>query len=178
MGTGQIVTVIVALVLLGVVSLRTNTMMLSKSQTMYDSEASLDAVSYAQTLIDEIMTKSFDAVTITQKVFNASDFTSASGLGPNASEAKLVPLPDSGNTFNSIQNYNDVDDYNGYQRKVTNSRMGTFTLNVGILYVSETKPDQQTSSQTFFKKIVVTVTQANMSKPLFLSDIAIYRRYF
>ncbi len=178
MGTGQMMTVIVALALLGLVSLRNNSMMLTKSQTMYEAEASLDAVSYAQSLLDEIMQTSYDAATTTQKVFSASEFTSASGLGPNATEARAVPLPDSGNTFKSILYYSDVDDYNGYQRKIYNSRMGTFTLNVSVFYVSESNPNQTATTQTFFKKIVVTVTHLNMSKPLFLSNISIYRRYF
>ncbi len=170
--------IIIALALLGVVSLTNNSMMLSKTRTMLEAEASLDAISFAQTLIDEIMTRSYDLATVTAKVYNASDFTASSGLGPNTYESSVVPLPDSSSPFKSIKYYNDVDDYNGYRRYISSPRMGRFTLAVSIFYVSESNPDQVSTVQTFHKKIVVTITHPNMPKPIQLSDISVYRRYF
>ncbi|MBI3195045.1 MAG: hypothetical protein HYZ34_11370 [Ignavibacteriae bacterium] len=178
MNTGQMLAVLVALSLLGVVSLTNNTMMLSKSETMLSAEASLNAISIAQTLIDEIMTKNYDLATITKKVVNANDFTASGSLGPNETEKKNVPLPDAASPYRSIKYYNDIDDYHGYRRIVSTPRMGDFTLLVSVFYVSEIYPDQTSAAQTFHKKIVVTVSHLNLSEPLQLSDISVYRRYF
>ncbi|MBI5214576.1 MAG: hypothetical protein HY960_02365 [Ignavibacteriae bacterium] len=178
MNTGQMLAVLVALCLLGVVSLTNNTLMISKTKTMLEAEASLNAISIAQTLIDEIMTKNYDLATITKKVVNAGDFTSSESLGPNETEKKSVPLPDVGPTFRSIKYYNDIDDYDGYRRIVSTPKMGNFTLLVDIYYVSEIYPDQLSKDATFHKKIVVSVSHLNLAKSLYLSDISVYRRYF
>jgi hypothetical protein len=167
-----------ALMLLSMLSLSVNSMFIDKTTTMLDAEASLDAISIAQSMIDEIQVKSFDAATVTNKIYNASDLTSASGMGPNSSESSLVPLPDTTSPFRSVQYYSDVDDYNLYRRVVTNPRLGKFTVVDSVFYVSETVPDQRVGTQTFLKKIVVTVTHKNMRRPLQISDIAVYRRYF
>ncbi len=169
--------VLVALSLLGVVSLTNNTLMLSKSETMLAAEASLNAISIAQTLIDEIMTKNYDLATINKKVINASDFTATGSLGANNAEKSNVPLPDV-TPFRSIKYYNDIDDYNGYRRVVTTPRMGDFTLLVNVFYVAEIYPDQFSTTQTFHKKIVVSVSHLNLAESVQLSDISVYRRYF
>ncbi len=191
MNTGQMLTVVFALVLLGVVTLVINQMLADKAQVMLQAEASLTAISLGQTMLDEIKTKSYDAVTAPSgsiyppdggtKVYDSSAFTSPSGLGPSGTESHNVPLPESPDTvypFKSIQNYNDVDDYNHYSRYVYSSVLGTFFITDTVYYVIESSPDMQSTTQTFFKKIVVTITHPNMSYPLQLSDIAVYRRYF
>jgi hypothetical protein len=167
------------LVLLGLTSLGINTMLVSKTTTMLQAEASLNAISIAQTMIDEVMTKSYDAATANgTKVYNASDFTASASLGCNASEASSVPQPDVSTPFKSIQFYNDVDDYDGYRRTVSTPILGSFTVKDTVIYVSESNPDQRSFTQTFYKKIIVTVTHTNMSYPLKLSDVIVYRKYF
>src|SRR6266852_2315305 len=139
----QIFTIIGALVLLGIASLGINAMLASKTTTMLQAEASLNAISIAQTMIDEIMTKSYDAATANgTKVYNPSAFTVAASLGPNGVEASNVPQPDVSNPFKSVQYYNDVDDYNNYQRKVSTPILGTFTVVDTVFYVSEANPNE------------------------------------
>ena len=175
----QMFTVIGALVLLGVASLGINAMLASKTTTMIQAEASMNSISIGQTMIDEIMTKSYDAATANgAKVYAASNFTAAGSLGCNSSEASLVPQPDAASPFKSIQYYNDVDDYNNYQRKVSTPVLGTFTVVDTVFYVSESDPNQLSGTQTFYKKIVVTVRHPNMSYSLQLSDVVVYRKYF
>jgi hypothetical protein len=167
-----------ALMLLSMLSLSVNSMFIDKTTTMLDAEANLDAVSIAQSMIDEIMTKSYDAATISAKVYSADQFTAASGLGPNSSEAAQVGTPDAATPFASVAAFSDVDDYNNYRRTVANPRLGNFTVIDTVFYVLETNPDTKTTSRTFHKKIVVTVKHRNMLRPLQISDIAVYRRYF
>ena len=175
----QMFTVVGALVLLGIASLGINAMLASKTTTMLQAEASLNAISIGQTMIDEIMTKSYDAATANgTKVFNAANFTNSASLGCSASEAFMVSQPDAANPFKSIQYYNDVDDYNNYRRKVSTPLLGTFTVVDTVSYASEADPNQVSGAQTFYKKILVTVRHNNMSYPLRLSDVVVYRKYF
>ena len=187
MNTGQMLTVLGALMLLSMVSLTINSMITEKTLMMIQTEAGLEAISLAQTMIDEIMTKSYDAATAppapaiyphdATRVYAEASFTGASSLGPNATEASQVPQPDVSTPFKSLNKYNDVDDYNNYSRRVWTSRLGNFTVQDTIYYVSETNPSVKSMTQTYFKKINVTVFYDG--KPVLqMSDIAVYRRYF
>jgi len=178
MNTGQMLTVLFALAILSFVSLSINTLIIGQTTTLLETQASLNAISIAQSMIDEIMTKSYDAFTAGgTRIWNASDFSS-SPLGPSSTENSNVPRPDITTPFRSVRYYNDADDYNGYSRIVNTPLMGQFTVRDTVYYVLESNPDQKQTSQTFFKKIVVTVTHPNMPYPLKISDVVVYRRYF
>ena len=190
-----------ALVLLSMVSISVNSMIINKTSTMLEAEADLNAVSLAQSMLDEIMKKSFDNATISAKVFDSTSFTIPSGLGPNATEASQVPLADSlrrigtappsiDSMYKSDKYYNDVDDYNGYKRVAYSTTMGNFNIIDTVYYVTEADPNIKSTSQTFYKKVVVTVRHPNMYPSsvsygrwdgryfLQISDICVYRRYF
>jgi hypothetical protein len=166
-----------ALALLSLVSLSINTMIIGKTTTMLDAEGQLNAISIAQSMIDEVMQKSYDAATVSDKVYDPNEFTGAGSLGCNGSEASIVTQPDS-YPFKSAVGYNDVDDYHRYRRIVSTPRMGNFDVRDSVWYVVETNPEQKASSQTFFKRVKVTVRHPNMASPLSLTDVAVYRRYF
>lgn len=170
-------TVLGAIALLSLVSLSINTMIIGKTTTMLEAEAQLNAISIAQSMIDEVMVKSYDAATVSAKIYNASDFTAAGGLGCSGSEASVVTQPDV-YPYKSPNGYNDVDDYHRYRRTVFTPRMGNFDVVDTVVYVVETNPDTKSSTQTFFKKVIVTVRHPNMHTPLTMSDVAVYRRYF
>ncbi len=167
-----------AVMLLSLVSLSINTMIVGKTTTMLEAEANLTAISLAQSMIDEIQRKSYDAVTVSALVYDPSNFTAAGSLGCSSTEAANVPLPDATVPYKSDTYYNDVDDYNNYRRTAFTSLLGNFTIVDSVYYVSESDPNLRSSTQTFFKKIVVKVTHPNMSYPMTISDIAVYRRYF
>jgi hypothetical protein len=166
-----------ALCLLSLVSLSINTMIIGKTTTMLDAEGQLNAISIAQSMIDEIMTQSFDAATVSAKVYDDSLFTAAGSLGCNGGEASTVPLPDT-YPYKSATGYNDVDDYHKYRRTVSTPRMGNYDVRDSVWYVVEADPDQKSSTQTFFKRVKVTVRHPNMTSPLTMTDVAVYRRYF
>ena len=191
-----------ALVLLSMVSISVNSMIVNKTSTMLEAEAHLNAVSLGQSMLDEIMKKSYDLATAGgAMVFDSSKFTDPSGLGPSSSESDQVPLPDSlkrigfnppniDTLFRSDKYYNDVDDYNGYKRIAYSSTMGNFNIIDTVFYVTEADPNIKSSAQTFYKKVIVTVRHRNMYPSnvpyakwdgkyfLQISDVAVYRRYF
>ncbi len=177
MNTGQMLMVVGAMSLLGTITLSINKMIVDKTLLMLEAEATINSVSVAQAMIDEIQRKDFDQNTTGGvKVYSASSMTSPSALGPETGET--FTLPDTSTPFLSITKYNDVDDYNRYSRKASTPRLSGFTVTDSVYYVDENNPDNLSSTQTFVKKIVVTVTHPNMTNPLKLSDVAIYRRYF
>lgn len=177
MHTGQMMMVLGALALLSLVSLSINTMIIGKTTTMLDAEGQLNAISIAQSMIDEVMQKHYDAATVSAKIFDPTQFTGAGSLGCSGAESGAVPQPDT-YPYKSATGYNDVDDYHRYRRIVSTPRMGNFDVRDSVFYVVESNPDQKSSGQTFFKRITVTVRHPNMASPLSMSDVVVYRRYF
>ncbi len=185
MSSGQTLMVIAAMILLGTLALSVNTTLMNSSTTSLEMEAGLDALSYGQSLLDEILSKEFDEKTINERAFSYSDITPIAQLGPDAGES--FPLPDSSATdnFKSKLKYDDVDDYLNYTRVVKNPRLDYFTLTVNIQYVNEDAPDNLTTSPTFYKRVTVSISNPYMVKnssgtvfPLVMRDLAVYRRYF
>jgi len=201
MNTGQVLLIIGALVILSFVTLAINSMLVSKTTTILQSEAHLTAISIAQSMIDEIMTAGYDSATIGKRKYpgQESQLTPANSLGPETnttpSEVTAVSLPEPPDTtiqYKSATKYNDIDDYNNYKRYYYSPSLGIFSIVDSIYYVTFNTPDQKSNTQTFFKKVVVTVRHPNFYPVdqlrmfdqwqgryyLQLSDIAVYRRYF
>lgn len=173
--------VVAALALLAGVTLGINRMLLDKTETMLETEATLNAIALGQSMLDEIMVNDFDqAVVSGAKLFNPSAMTAAGSFGREGSEGSQVSIPeapDTASAYRSFRYYNDIDDYHLYKRYAFTT-MGTFTIVDSVFYVLETAPDVAANTQTFCKKVVVTVTHPSMRYSLKLSDVAVYRRYF
>ncbi len=193
-----------AFVLLSLLALSINQTLLSTQTIGLEMEANLTALSIAQSLMDEITTQEFDERTTTGvKIYSPLDMTLAASFGPlvEAGETPITwvdsayydlggttkPYDNGGilNDFRSKAYYDDVDDYNGYRRKVYDYRMGYFDVDVIIEYVNETTPDSTSTDRTNQKRVSVTVTQFNLSKnqagvvlSVVLKDLAVYRRFF
>ena len=179
-----------AITLLSLLAVSINHMLVGQTQTMLDAEAALNAISIAQSLLDEIQSKPFDAAVVpvwqsgawvTPRIYDSQIptlMTGAGSLGANSSEHAVVTQPDSTYPHKSIAGYNDVDDYNGYVRIDSTSRMTGFRSTVRVSYTVDGTPDASSSVPTCYKRIDVTVTHRNMKNPLTLSDVAVYRKYF
>lgn len=191
MNTGQMLTVMGALALLSLLMLTVNSMIVTQTTSNLESEATLNAISLAQSLLDEVMTKAYDdsmylpnppfSKTNPKRIWDTTGFTPKSLLHPTAAENALVPQPDflmTTASYHSELYYSDMGDYNGYIRDVLTPVMGTFRLQVTVDYSSEAHPDQSTPTRSYFKKIIVTVTHLNITHPFTLTDVAVYRRFF
>src|SRR5579862_6498078 len=198
MNLGQMMLVTGAIVLLGVLSLTVNRIVMSQGQTMMDTEASVDAVSIAQSMLDEMYSKGFDDATIAGPIFSASLLSSSNG--PTSAESNNVSLPDTVFPHNSVAYYNDIGNYNGYSRWDTTARItgnwivdANFSaisgLAVGkrvkgfyvidsVYYVSEADGSTRSGTPTFLKKIAVRVSSPEMKKAMLITDIIVYRSYF
>ncbi len=196
--------VIAAMLLLGTMSLGVNSTLINSTTTGLQMEASLDAISYGQSLLDEILAKEFDEKTITTRAFHYTDLTSAASFGPDGA-SETFTLPDTmmdgkmvkdpshgGDVYATIgrvplsqTKYDDVDDYNNYVRVCRNPRLDNFYDSVKVEYVLESNPDNLSGSNTFYKRVTVTVWNQYMTKtsegvvfPIVMWDISVYRRYF
>lgn len=183
MNTGQAMMVIAAMMLLSTFALTVNNTLALSSSTGLEMEASLDALSYGHSLVDEILQREFDEATIGTRIFNTADLSTT--MGRETGEPFTLPDSSGSDVFHSRTRYDDVDDYNDYRRIVRNPRLDDFTLTVQVQYVSEDSPFGVSGSKTFCKKVQVTVTNPYMPKdqhgvvsPLTLSDMSVYRRYF
>jgi hypothetical protein len=182
MNTGQVMMVLGAFTLLSVLVLNVNGMITGTMQTSLEMQATLNAVSIAQSMMDEILKREFDEASINTRIYNTNDMTPTAGLGPNLGET-IFGID---STFQSKSKFDDVDDYHNYRRKVKDSHLGWYYVTNSVEYVNETEPDQKIWSQTFVKRITITVANQYMLKkknsnevqPVVLKELAVYRRYF
>lgn len=179
--------VIAAMLLLSTFTLGVNSTLITSSSMGLEMEANLDALSYGQSLMDEVLDKSFDEKTITTRRFDADEMSAF--LGPDAGESFTLPDSSASSSFQSKLKYDDVDDYNGYVRKVLNSRLDVFTLTVTVHYIEELPTNSTfhvSSSRTFYKDVVIDISNPYMSyddsspaqRKIELRGLSIYRKYF
>lgn len=135
------------------------------------------AANGADALLAEIGRKQFDANTTYSYYQPTTDFTGAGSLGPNAAElSPVTPWPDVF-PFKSISAFNDVDDYNNYQRTLTPDLLGSnapISLSVTVYYVSSTNDTSKVSYQTYLKRVVVTAQQSTYLSPVRFSMVIGY----
>lgn len=181
--------VIGAFSMLSILTLSINGTFLTALATGISAQAQLNALSMGQALLDEILTRDFDErVTGGQRAFDNEDFST--NLGPDGGGESIVGRDSS---YRSRIRFDDVDDYNNYQRAVYDSLLGWFLLNSQVSYARESYPDSLINTRSHFKVITVTVTHPNLPTrqvadstgtyhdvliPVVLKDLAIYRRYF
>jgi hypothetical protein len=161
---GQTFLVMSAMMLLSLVVLQANDIVLTKYSDSYNMQATLEAISLAEARLDEATRKSYDEKTISKKIYNAADFTSAGYLGPDAYESVA-------------SQFDDLDDYNGATETFATPTVDSFTINYIVQYVTVGNPDAVSASPTFFKRVKVTITNASMSHPVVSSRVVVYRRY-
>jgi len=193
MNTGQVMLILGAFAVLSILSLSLNRTMFGSSQLGYELEATLNGLTVGQSMLDEIMSKNFDEKTAHGVVaYNPTEITQYGHLGPESGEAisGIDSAYTSGGVFHDFQSktkFNDVDDYHLYHRKVFDPRMGYFDVVDSVQYISEFVPTRDTTSATFYKKIVVVVRHPSLPKahdtdslsvPIIVRDIAVYRQYF
>ncbi len=153
MGSAQLILIAGGLILLGFVSLTIYSSFGSKTDSDLYNEAYITASGVAQSIIDQILTKSFDQNTVAASVADPSALTAVASLGPDAGET-------------NVTQFNDIDDYKNYSRNDTLSVMGIFHSQVDINYAVKMNPDQISGTKTFTKRIDVYVSNAYLKDTL------------
>ena len=148
---------IAAMILLAIISLRFNSAVTETSNAETNNKVYLTAFSLADNLIEEIKSKSFDQTTVNFPTTNPASLTPSDSLGPDSGE--VYPY------------YNDIDDYNGFQDTITAPYFETYYVSCSVQYVSANDPDEVSSTQTFYKKVTVTISSPYLDHSVFLSSI-------
>lgn len=181
--------VIGAFSMLSILTLSINGTFLTALATGISAQAQLNALSFGQALLDEILTRDYDEkVTGGRRAFSNNDFSAT--LGRDGGGESITGRDSS---YQSRIRFDDVDDYHNYQRAVYDSLLGWFLLSSQVSYARESYPDSLINVRSHFKVVTVTVTHPNLPTrqvvdstgsyhdvliPVVLKDLAIYRRYF
>lgn len=178
--------VIGAFAMLATLALSINGTIINTMSLSLESEMAMNAHAFAQSMLDEILTKWYDERAISTKIYNYSDMTPPHRFGGYESES--LPLVSGYDvTFASLTGFDDVDDYHKYKRKITNNLGWVFEVvdSIDYVYEGEDSTDMHSPTQTFYKRITVYVYNDNMHKddssnvvPIVMKDFAVYRRYF
>ena len=150
MGSGHQLLTLAGIFLLSILFLTVNKNNTERASTLYESGSVIDAGGVAQSIIDEIQCKAFDENTILKSVWSTDSLTLSNNLGPEYGET------------NHTQ-FDDVDDYNNYSDVITVGEYGDFDIHTSVKYVQNMNPELISNSQTYSKRIEVSVT--NFSFP-------------
>jgi hypothetical protein len=177
MNLGQTMLTAGMLMLLVMSVISANRMIIDNTAAQFQSEALVSSATIANDLLLEIMNKRFDGKPDSTRLVNGlcaiSEFSPYDSThvqvewGPAKAEKDSIQYwPDRQITeptdtvphFLSKKWFNDIDDYDGYQRTVDYGNIKGFIVNVKVYYVTATSPDIRTLSRTNFKKVEVTVS--------------------
>ncbi len=171
MNLGQTMLTAAMFVLLVMSVISATRMLTDNAELNYQTEAMWATATIAQDLLQEAMSKKFDANDDGSGTQSTSAFTGASSLGPNSSESSYVGTLDSSYTgaFKSIAGYSDFDDYKGYKRMVTANNISGFVVTATVYYVEPAAPTVPVTYRTYYKVIKVSI-----SHPQYLKEAVEY----
>ncbi len=155
MNSGQSMLVLGATILFALISLRFNTAILQDTTLQIQNKVNLTAFSLADDLIEEIKEKAFDQKTVDFQAIAVDQLTAAYALGHGGSE--------------SWPNFNDIDDYNGYSKSVDLPHAEGYTVTSTVNYVDS--DGSVLSTQSFYKKVTITVASKYLNNPVTMSYI-------
>ncbi|OGV08983.1 MAG: hypothetical protein A2330_05645 [Ignavibacteria bacterium RIFOXYB2_FULL_36_7] len=148
MNTGQSLLTIGAMLILSVTVLRVNNNILSTNSILMDSKFGVLAVSLGTSIVEEANKKAFDLAGSEDAIASVDLLTAPESLGPAFGEF----YPD----------FNDFDDFNGFQDTITNLPSAEFRISCKVYYIEPNNPDVKVNYRTWHKKIDVAITSPNI----------------
>ena len=167
MNMGQTMITTGMFVLLVMSAISANRMLNQNAEITLQTEAMELSASIAEDLMAEASAKLFDVYDNGSGTQYPWDFGSC---GRSWWEDSQIPVPaDTLNPttglFKSADTFNDFDDYDGYQRKLTAGGISGFLVKSYVYYVDEYAPDIPSYWQSYFKRMEVRI-----SHPLYIVD--------
>ncbi|MDP2362917.1 MAG: hypothetical protein Q8M94_04005 [Ignavibacteria bacterium] len=142
-----------SLFLLSMTSMNFNSALLHSNTAELENKVYLTAFSLADDLIEEIKQKAYDENTLVFPTVNRSTLTPAGSFGCNKVGGVFISID--GETYPF---FDDIDDYNNYSRDADAPHAEKYHISAEVYYVSETNPDSKSYTQTFHKRVDVTVS--------------------
>jgi type II secretory pathway pseudopilin PulG len=150
--TGQMILVLGAMVLFAIVLPSVNSAIFYSDSNQVLTKVENSAISIAQKYLSEAATKKFDEVCMTNRPLVASQLTPTANLGCDAGE--------------NYPNFDDVDDYSHFSIvDSTTFPSVPFNVNATVDYVDPNNPSVVSSSQTFIKRLRVTISSSFLVDP-------------
>ncbi|MBK8944847.1 MAG: hypothetical protein IPM32_06180 [Ignavibacteriae bacterium] len=148
MNTGQTLITIAALALIVLTVLNFNKSSLNTQDNLIYNKEYIVTTTAAQSLLEEISSKAFD-----EKIVNGATITNASNF-----TSSLVA--ETGETY---PNFDDIDDYNNFNRKDSISNLGVFNFMAKVNYVNDDL--QFSGANTYHKAVKIKVVNPNLKNP-------------
>lgn len=155
MGSIQSLLAIGAISIFALISIRFNSSVLQNMGTEVESKVYLTAFSLADDLIEEIKQKAFDQKTVDFQAIAVTQLTAPGSLGKDGSEAWPY--------------FNDIDDYDGYVKPISLPHAEGYEVTCSVVYVNPN--GQEIGTQSYYKKVEVTVTSPYLRSPVVMSFI-------
>ena len=174
MNLGQMMLVVAALSLLGILILNANSTMMETTDIQNESEFGITAVSLATSIVEESMGKMFDAVIAdtNNTLTDSTLLTPVGGLGHSVSESYRGNIP-------STTDFNDFDDFDNLFLVFKSDKFGEdsvstpgsdyeivvpgirskYFVRTEVDYVRYTALNTVSGSPTWHKRILITVTR-------------------
>jgi len=176
MNTGQMMLTLGAITLFGLQILNLSRNELGVSDDVNQAKFKIMAVALAKSTIDNAFALKFDEKTIYADAYpdangkpTSASFTAATSLGCAANE-KTSGKPDAAK-------FNDFDDYHGYTAKVDSLPSAVFNISSTVSYVDATNDFESTTTPTWDKQIIVTITSPSLPQPIVLTAVNSYWKY-
>ena len=165
----QMMLAVCAIILIGILLVPAHNLASNREQILMSTEATMVAVAVGQEFLEEILVRKFDENKCGRldSTSNAGDFSAILGVETSG-----------GDTLGKTSSYDDVDDFNGFQKTYATPRLGDFIDSCRVYYVTEDNPDVASPTPTFLKRIDITIRNPHVySKdgPLIISKIISYR---
>lgn len=158
----QSLTTIGAIALFSLISIRFNSAVLENMTVEVENKVYLTAFSLADDLIEEIKQKAFDEQTVDFRSISPGELTPSYLFAP-----EVLEPGENGNP----STWDDIDDYNGYVRPVSLPHIEGYIVSCSVDYVLKSNVNMPSLTQTFFKRVRVTVSSDYMRNPVTLSFI-------
>lgn len=152
--------------LLSLVSLSFNGALLQNNTVEIENKVYLTAFSLADDMIEEIKEKAYDENTIDFPTANRATLTPTNSFGCT----KVSGVFES-NDGEEYPYFDDVDDYDGYWQDADAPHAESYHISAKVYYVTEDNPDVVSSTQTFHKRVDITVSSPFLNNNVTLSFI-------
>jgi hypothetical protein len=127
-----------------------NKVMIGNNQLASQNEYYIAALSYGQSVIEEAKTKAF----------KEGNF-----IGTDAVAEKITwtdTLTSKG--FVSELKFDDVDDYDGYRRRIDSPRAEGYIVISNVSWVDESSPNTSSMTETLYKRMTIKITSPYFPK--------------
>lgn len=140
MNSGQLILILASFFVLSILVLMVNSNLLEDQDQLGKSKATFNALLEAKNIFEEIKTKSFDENYLAIAKYNKDSLTNFYKFGPEGE---------------SYPQFDDIDDYQNYEREVNYKDVKRYKLKLNVNYISEDNPNQIILNNSFFKQVSI-----------------------